>query len=93
MSARPIGPQIRIRTLREAHGLSVKQLIERMSAEGIGSVHADTIRNVELGHKRPSGPLLTAWARALGVSPLDVWQPPIASDGEAQALVDGEGAA
>ncbi|MDO3245221.1 helix-turn-helix domain-containing protein [Mycobacteroides abscessus] len=73
--AQVAGPQIRIRALREAHGLSVSQLIERIAAEGVDGVHPDTVRNVELGYKRASKPLLTAWAKALGLSPLDVWQP------------------
>lgn len=65
---------MRIRDLRLAHGLSVKELIERIGAAGVG-VHEDSIRNVELGHKRASAPLMNAWARALGVKTLDVWQP------------------
>jgi len=88
MSAKPIGPQVRIRELRVAYGLSVKALIERIAAEGVPDVHEDTIRNVELGHKRASRPLLTAWARALGVNPLDAWQPELPSaqsSGEAGA--------
>ncbi len=74
-SARPVGPQIRIRDLREAHGLSVRNLIERIAENGVDGVHPDTIRNVELGYKRASNPLMTAWAKALGLSPLNVWQP------------------
>lgn len=77
MAANPIGPQIRIRDLREAHGLSVKQLIQRIEEAGLAGVHEDTIRNVELGHKRASVPLIAAWAQALGLQhSLDVWQPP-----------------
>lgn len=69
------GPQIRIRALREAHGLSVSQLIDRIAEHGVDGTHPDTVRNVELGYKRASKPLMTAWAKALGLSPLDVWQP------------------
>ncbi|NEW42770.1 helix-turn-helix transcriptional regulator [Nocardia cyriacigeorgica] len=75
MIAKPIGPQVRIRELRNAYGLSVKQLVERLGEAGMPGVHEDTIRNVELGHRRASRPLMTAWAKALGISPLDVWQP------------------
>lgn len=78
MSAIPIGPQVRIRDLRKAMGLSTQALIERIEGAGIpgvGRVHPGTIRNVELGHKRASLPLMTAWARALGVNPVDIWQP------------------
>lgn len=67
------GPRVSIRDLREAHGLSVGSLVERIEAQGV-SVHPDTIRNVELGHKRASKPLMTAWAKALDLTPLDVEQ-------------------
>lgn len=51
-------------------------LIDRINEQGgPKGVHPDTIRNVELGYKRASKPLMTAWAKALGLSPLDVWQP------------------
>ncbi len=76
MADKPIGPQVRIRDLRNAHGFSVKHLVTRIEEAGMPGVHEDTIRNVELGHRRASLPLMTAWARALGLSPLDVWQPP-----------------
>lgn len=36
--------------------------------------HEDTIRNIELGHKRASVQLMTAWAKALKIAPLDVAQ-------------------
>ncbi|OBB22135.1 helix-turn-helix domain-containing protein [Mycolicibacterium elephantis] len=73
------GPQVRIRDYREALGITVNQLVERIKETGYdGSVHPDTIRNVELGHKRASKPLMNAWAKALGLVPLDVWQPPVA---------------
>lgn len=74
-SATPAGPQIRIRALREAHGLSVNALVDRIAENGHNGVHPDTIRNVELGYKRASKPLMAAWAKALGINPLDVWQP------------------
>lgn len=89
MSAKPIGPQVRIRDLRVAYGLTVKELIERIGAEGVPDVHEDTIRNVELGHKRASRVLLTAWARALGINPLDAWQAPASPE----ARPDDQGAA
>lgn len=75
------GPQVRIRDYREALGISVNQLVDRIIETGYTEkLHADTIRNVELGHKRASKPLMTAWAKALGLMPLDVWQPPLAAD-------------
>lgn len=80
---RPSGPQVRIRDYREALGLSVTQLVERIKETGYSEkLHSDTIRNVELGHKRASKPLMTAWIKALGLSPLDVWQPPSVNVGE-----------
>ena len=70
------GPQVRIRDYREALGISVNQLVDRIKETDYeGNVHPDTIRNVELGHKRASKPLMTAWAKALGLKPIDVWQP------------------
>lgn len=72
----PTGPQVRIRDLREAHGITVNQLAERIIETGYTEkVHPDTLRNIELGHKRGSKLLMVAWAKALGLSPLDVWQP------------------
>lgn len=68
------GPLVTIRDLRKAYGLSIPQLVERIGQQGV-SVDPDHISNVELGHKRPSQPLLTAWAKALGVLPLDVFVP------------------
>lgn len=76
MSDRAIGAQVPIRALREAHGLSVNDLIVRIQQHGgPAKLHPDTIRNVELGYKRASMPLLTAWAKALGLTSLDVYQP------------------
>ena len=76
MIAKPIGPQVRIRDLREAHGLSVKQLVERIAVIGEIEVHENTIRNIENGHRRGSVQLMTAWAIALGIRPIDVYQEP-----------------
>lgn len=71
-----------------AYGLTVAELVERIAAHGV-DVHEDTLRNIELGHKRASPPLLAAWANALRLSPLDVWQP----RDDAEAIRDEEGAA
>jgi transcriptional regulator with XRE-family HTH domain len=72
----PYGPQVRIRDFREGLGITVQSLVDRILAEGYESnLHPDTIRNVELGYKSASRPLLIAWAKALGVNPLDVYQP------------------
>ncbi|MEU6725595.1 helix-turn-helix transcriptional regulator [Nonomuraea wenchangensis] len=74
-----IGPQVRIRDLRKAHGLTIPGLVQRIRAHGV-NVHKDTVSNVELGYRRASEELLTAWAKALGISPLDVYQPPASQE-------------
>lgn len=75
----PLGPQVRVRDLRAAHGLTIPALVERIAEQGV-TVHPDSISNIENGRRRASGPLLTAWAKALGVNPLDVWQPAMADE-------------
>jgi hypothetical protein len=70
------GPRIGIRQYREALGLSVSELVQRLKDERGFDTHPDTIRNVELGHKPASKPLMTAWIRVLGLTPLDVEQDP-----------------
>lgn len=64
-------PSVGIRLLRDAHGLTIPALVERIALQGV-SVTADHISNCELGWKRPSNALLHAWAKALGVTRLDV---------------------
>lgn len=76
----PIGPQVRIRDYRKARGLTIPGLVERIAAYG-PAVHKATISNIELGYKRGSDELMTAWAKALGLDPLDVYQPPLLADG------------
>ena len=73
-------PQVSIRFLRLAFGVEVRELCDRITEQGyLGRggkpVNEDTIRNIELGWKRPSNALLVAWAKALGMSPLDVTLP------------------
>ncbi|WP_199444486.1 helix-turn-helix domain-containing protein [Umezawaea beigongshangensis] len=64
---------VSLRSLREAHGLTSPQLAERIAERGV-QVHPDALLNVELGHKRASRRLLTAWALALGIRPVDIQQ-------------------
>lgn len=64
-------PQVSIRLLREAHGLTLPALVERIAEHGV-TVTADHLSNCELGWKRPSVALLHAWAKALGIARLDV---------------------
>lgn len=67
---------VRIRDLRDAHGLTAEQLADRMAELGV-RVDRNTIYNIELGAKKPSERVLNAYARALGVNPLNVWQGPL----------------
>lgn len=69
----PIGPQVRIRHYREALSISVAELVIRIAEQGV-EVHPDTIRNIELGRRGGSEELMAAWSRALGLSPIDIWQ-------------------
>lgn len=67
---------IRIRELRRAHGLTMAQLAERIAEHGVQITEAG-ISNIECGNKQASERVLTAWAKALGLSPLDVWHGPL----------------
>lgn len=66
---------VRIRDLRQAHGLTMVQLSERIAEHGVQITEAG-ISNVENGNKKASDRLLTAWAKALGLQPLNVWHGP-----------------
>ncbi|MCV2395966.1 helix-turn-helix transcriptional regulator [Actinotalea sp. M2MS4P-6] len=72
----PLGPMVRISDLRKAHGWTQEQLAGRIVEQGVPITGAG-ISNVEAGNKQASDRLLTAWARALGVEPLDVWHGPL----------------
>lgn len=61
--------------MRLAHHLSIEQLCDRIEPHLGKRPHGDTIRNIELGHRRASVPLLGAWSKALGLTALDVYQP------------------
>ena len=67
------GPQVPIRELRRAYGITLIRLADRIGQQGF-PVHPDTLSNVELGRRHASRDLIAAWARALNVSPLDVQQ-------------------
>lgn len=70
----PVGPQVRLRPFRVAAGQTLEQLRARIEEFGV-SVTLAHLSNVECGHQRASERLLLAWAYALGLDPLDVWQP------------------
>ena len=67
---------IRLRELRLAHGLTMKQLADRIAEQGV-SISEGGISNVENGAKQASDRLLIAWMRALGADPLNVWHGPL----------------
>lgn len=67
---------VRIRDLRAAHGWTMQQLADRIAEHGV-KITESGISNVENGNKQGSDRLLTAWARALGVEPLNVWHGPL----------------
>lgn len=69
-----LGPLVPIRKYREANCLSVSDLCDRIEPFLGKRPHEDTIRNVELGNKRASTTLMNAWAKALGLTPLDAVQ-------------------
>lgn len=62
-----------IRALRLAHNLTLEDLQLRIDDQGV-SVTPSALSNAERGKKRVSERLLCAWARALGVHPLDIVQ-------------------
>lgn len=68
-------PKVGIRAVREAYGLSVDDLVQRIAEHGVIVGNTCTIRNVETGNKKPSIRLLHAWARALRLNPVDVIMP------------------
>lgn len=68
------GPKVGIREVRRAHGLTLEQLADRIEEQGVKRPHADSLSNIERGHKPAGVGLLNAWAKALGVHPLDVEQ-------------------
>lgn len=72
----PLGPMVRIKDLRAARGLTMKQLADRIAEQGV-SISESGISNVENGNKNASERLLDAWARALAVDPLNVWAGPL----------------
>jgi transcriptional regulator with XRE-family HTH domain len=70
----PLPPMVPIRALREAHGLTSRGLAERIAEHGV-TVSPDSLIAVELGQTGVSRELLTAWAKALNILPVDVRRP------------------
>lgn len=69
------GPRVGIRDVRLAHGLTLVQLADRIAEQGHRRPDPDSLSNIECGNRRAGRPLMTAWAKALGLHPLDVEQP------------------
>ena len=83
-----VPPRVSIRAVREAYGLSIRDLMDRIAEQGHEVKDASTIRNVETGNQAPSLPLITAWARALKLNPVDVVLPNRnGADGEDEAAL------
>ncbi|WP_435109747.1 hypothetical protein [Nocardiopsis synnemataformans] len=62
-----IAPHVSLRTLRLSKRIELELLHERICELGERSWDIDHLRNVELGHKKPSEALMAAWAMALGI--------------------------
>jgi len=73
---KPIGPQVPLQALVEAHRLTRKQLAERMAAHG-ASITEQGLSNILRGNKKPSDATLAAIADALGIHHLDIWLGPM----------------
>lgn len=67
---------VRIKDVRLAHNLTMKQLAEKIAEQGV-AISEGGISNVENGNKQASDRLLTAWSQALGLDPLTVWHGPL----------------
>ncbi|HEY0889430.1 MAG TPA: helix-turn-helix transcriptional regulator [Nocardioides sp.] len=73
----PLGPMVRLKEVRtKLTTLTQEQLAERIREQGVPITNAG-VSNVENGNKVASDRLLTAWAIALGLDPLLVWQGPL----------------
>lgn len=75
-TTKPLGPMVRIKEVRKAHNLTLKQLAEKIGEHGVVISEAG-LSNVENGNKAASDRLLVGWAQALGLDALDVWQGPL----------------
>lgn len=72
-----LGPMIRLKEVRtKLTTLTQEQLAERIREQGVPITGAG-LSNIENGSKPASDRLLTAWAIALGLDPLLVWQGPL----------------
>ncbi|MFG1846683.1 helix-turn-helix domain-containing protein [Micromonospora carbonacea] len=66
-------PQISLRALREALGLTLDELADRINEQGV-SITKFALSNVETGKRRASDRLMDAWTKALNTRTLHVRQ-------------------
>lgn len=71
-----LGPMVRIKDVRHSHGLTLKQLCDRIAEHGV-EITEGGLSNIENGNKRASDHLLVAWAKALGTDQLNIWHGPL----------------
>jgi transcriptional regulator with XRE-family HTH domain len=65
---------VTLRSLRQAHELTLAQLAERIAEQGV-KVDEASLSNIETGRKKGSDRLMGAWARALRIGTrLDIYQ-------------------
>ena len=62
----------KMRLAREAADLSIDALVERLKADEGIERHPDTLRNIELGHSKPSLELFNAICRVIGADREDL---------------------
>ena len=72
----PLGPMVRMKEVRLLLGKSQVQVTERMTEHGVEITDA-ALSNIENGNKKASDRVLIAWAKALGIDPLNVWHGPL----------------
>lgn len=81
-ATKPLGPMVRIKEVRKAHNLTLKQLADKIGEHGV-VISVAGLSNVENGNKLASDRLLVGWANALGLDTLEVWQGPLRDPVEA----------
>lgn len=67
----PIPPQVSLRALREAQGLTLAELADLIREQGV-EISTDGLNNAELGHRGASEKLMLAWASALNVKRMHI---------------------
>ncbi len=66
-----MGPVVSLKVLRQSHGLTLKDLAARITADG-RTVSYSTLALIENGNRTGSPELMRAWALALNVRPVDI---------------------